>query len=208
MNHQLEKDLKETMDIISSNWKMQTNSLDKRTNFIYRINSLEECLLEIERTGVERDYALHRWYNYKTSVYCEYIFCDYGAVHEKDKLNHDVDIYIDGVPFDVKLTLYPAKLSSRPYDLRTRSGKNDMIRWYYANQSQESRKQMLNRLYVVCDAPTPYENMVMKSNFDLMRQRISAYMEYVKSEGFNELIIKDGGSSYKLKSDIIHLSQR
>lgn len=205
MNTQLEKDLQDTMEIISANWKMQNDFFDRSTNFIYRMNSLQDCLQEIERTQVDRDYALHRWYNYMTSVYCEYIFCDYGAVHEKDKYNHDVDIYIDGVPFDVKLTVYPAKLSLRPYDLTTREGKNDMIRWYYANQSQQNRKQMLNRLYVVCDAPTSRENMVMKSNFNLMRQRISAFMEYVKVNGMNEICITDAGKDYKLKSDIVLL---
>ena len=110
-----------------------------------------------------------------------------------------------GIPFDVKLTVYPAKLWSRPYDLSTREGKNEMIRWYYANQSQQSRKQMLNRLYVVCDARTPYENMVMKSNFDLMRERISAFMKYVKEHGLNEITITDCGKDYRLKSDIIRL---
>lgn len=205
MNPQLEKDLKDTMNIISANWKMQNDSFDRSTNFIYRMNSLNDCMIEIERKQVDRDYALHRWYNYMTSIYCEYIFCDYGAVREKDKYNHDVDIYIDGIPFDVKLTVYPAKLSTRPYDLKTRSGKDDMIRWYYANQSQQSRKQMINRIYVVCDAPSAHENMVMKSNFDLMRQRISTYMKNAKENGLNELVITDAGKDYRLKSDIVHL---
>lgn len=184
---------------------MQNNSFDWSAHFIYRMNSLNDCMIEIERTRVDRDYVLHRWYNYMTLIYCEYIFCDYGAVHEADKFNHDVDIYIDGIPFDVKLTVYPAKLSSRPYDLKTRAGKDEMIRWYYANQSQQSRKQMLNRLYVVCDANTSHENMVMKSNFDLMRHRISSYMNYIKKYGLNELVIEDAGNEYRLKSDIIHL---
>ena len=169
MNPQLEKDLKDTMDIISANWKMQNNYYDKESNFIYKVGSLDECLIEIERTGINKEYALHRWYNYMTSIQCEYIFCEYGAVHEKDKYNHDV------------------------------------IRWYYANQSQQSRKQMLNRLYVVCDAPSSHENMVMKSNFDLMRQRISTYMKYAKENGVNELVITDAGKDYRLKSDIVRL---
>lgn len=206
MNKRLEKDLKKTMDIISANWKMQNNYNDKLSNFIYKMNSLDECLVEIERTGVNKEYALHRWYNYMTSIRCEYIFCEYGAVHDQDKYNHDVDIYINGVPFDVKLTVYPAKLSHRPYDLSTREGKNALIKWYYANQSQQNRKQMLNRLYVVCDAPNSYENMVMKSNFELMRERISAYMKRVQKEGINEIRIQDGGNEYQLKSDIVHLN--
>ena len=142
---------------------------------------------------------------YMISIYCEYIFCDYGAVHETDKFNHDVDIYIDDIPFDVKLTVYLAKLSSRPYNLKTRAGKDEMIRWYYVNQSQQSRKKMLNRLYVVCDANTSHENMVMKNNFDLMRQRISSYMNYIKEYGLNERVIEDAGNEYRLKIDIIHL---
>ena len=46
---------------------------------------------------------------------------------------------------------------------------------------------MLNRLYVVCGAPSSYENMVMKSNFELMRERISEYMKRVQKEGINEI---------------------
>ena len=53
MNPQLEKDLKDTMDIISSNWKMQNNSFDRSTNFIYRMNSLNGCMIEIERMHVD-----------------------------------------------------------------------------------------------------------------------------------------------------------
>ena len=206
MNKQLEEDLKKTMEIISASWNMQNNSYDKASNFIYQMKSLNECLREIERRNVNREYALHRWYNYMTSIQCEYIFCEYGAVHDTNKYNHDVDIYIDDIPFDVKLTVYPAKLSSRPYDLTTREGKNEMIRWYYANQSQQNRKQMLNRLYVVCDARSPYENMVMKINFDLMRRRISDFMQNVKSNGLNEIVITDCGRDYKLMSDIIYLN--
>ena len=206
MNKQLEEDLKKTMEIISASWNMQNNSYDKASNFIYQMKSLNECLREIERRNVNREYALHRWYNYMTSIQCEYIFCEYGAVHDTNKYNHDVDIYIDDIPFDVKLTVYPAKLSSRPYDLTTREGKNEMIRWYYANQSQQNKKQMLNRLYVVCDARSPYENMVMKSNFDLMRRRIADFMQNVKSNGLNEIVITDCGRDYKLMSDIIYLN--
>ena len=206
MNSGIEQDLKRTMEMISASWGMQNNRYDKASNFVFKMKSLDECLNEIEHTGVNRDYALHRWYNFMTSIRCEYIFCEYGAVHETNIYNHDIDIYIDKVPFDVKLTVYPAKLSDRPYDLSTREGKDDMIRWYYSNQSQEDRKQLLNRIYVVCDAPTSKENMVMKSNFDLMRERISAYMDELKKVGFNEITITDEGKNYLLKSDIVLLN--
>lgn len=207
MNIKLENDLKQTMSIISANWKRQNNYRDKATDFIYKTATLEECLFEIEKTGTDKEYALHRWYNFKTSIQCEYIFCEFGAVHEQDRFNHDVDIYIENIPFDVKLTVYPAKLAHRPYDLSTREGKNGLIRWYYENQSQQGRKQLLNRLYVVCDGANSHENMVMKSNFDLMRKRISAYMQGIQREGINEISILDGRNEYLLKSDIILLDK-
>ena len=204
--NQLEKDLVKCLSLINADWKMQNNRLDKETNFIYRCNTLNECLHQISLNKVDKEYALHRWYNYMTSVACEYIFCDYGAIHEKDIYNHDVDIYINGVPFDVKLTVYPAKLSYHPFDLKTRNGKNQMISWYYANQSQQARKQMLNRIYVVCDASSQAECLKMKIDFALLRKKIKAFMDFSLANGVNTIQITDNGKTYNLQSDIVYIS--
>lgn len=206
MNNNLEQDLVNCLKLISADWKMQNNYMDRRTNFIYSCETLDECLNQIQATGVDKAYALHRWYNYMTSVACENLFCDYGAIHEEDIYNHDVDIFINGVPFDVKLTIYPAKLSNRPFNLKTRAGKNNMIEWYYANQSQQSRKQMLNRLYVVCDGKDAYECLQMKSDFPLLREKISAFMQNALNFGVNSVSISDNGVTYNLQSDIIYIS--
>lgn len=208
MNTQLEQDLKKCLSLINAYWKMQNNYMDKRSNFIYKCETLEECLKQIQIAGVDKEYALHRWYNYMTSVACEYLFCEFGAVQDEDIYNHDVDIYINGIPFDVKLTIYPAKLSHRPYDLKTRTGKNEMIKWYYANQSQQARKQMLNRLYVVCDGKDAYECLIMKSDFTILREKISAFMNYCVNNGVNSIEIIDGTNKYSLKSDIIYISYK
>ena len=203
---QLENDLVSCLSMINPDWKMQNNFLDRQTNFIYQCDTLDECLNQINERNVDREYALHRWYNYMTSIACEYIFCDYGAVHEDDLYNHDVDIYIDGVPFDVKLTVYPAKLSNRPYNLKTRQGKNQMIQWYYANQSQQARKQLLNRIYVVCDASSQAECLEMKSDFSLLRKKIQAFMNVSLQQGVNTIQIVDNGNIYNLQSDIVYIS--
>lgn len=206
MSTQLEEDLIRCADLISADWSMQNNYQDCRTNFIYRVSTLDECLEQIRLTGVDKDYALHRWYNYMTSIKCEHIFCEFGAVHDDDIYNHDVDIYINGIPFDVKVTIYPAKLSDRPYNLRTRQGKNKMIEWYYANQSQQARKQLLNRLYIVCDGTNAYECLKMKSDFTLLRQKIKAFMESALTNGVNSITITDNGRTYKLQSEIIYIA--
>ena len=202
----IEKDLRDCLGLISADWKMQNNYSDFRTNFVYKCKSLDECLKNIEANKVSKEYALHRWYNFMTSVTCEYLFCEFGAIHETDPKNHDVDVFINKIPFDVKLTIYPAKLSTRPYDLATREGKNQMIKWYYENQSQQSRKQLINRLYVVCDGKTPYECLKMKSDFELLRKRISDFMALSLKNGLNKIDIYDNGRKYSVYSDIVYIS--
>ena len=88
----IEKDLQDTLKLISSDWEMQNNEKDKETGFIYKVKTLEDCLKEIDKRQVNKEYALHRWYNYMTSIQSEYIFCEFGAVHEKNIYSHDVDI--------------------------------------------------------------------------------------------------------------------
>lgn len=207
MNIKLEQDLKKSLTMIDNKWSKQTNNNDKETNFIYKVNNLDDCLNEIRRTGVDQNYALHRWFNFHTSIYCESIFCDFGAVADSDKYNHDVDVHIKSVPFDVKLTVYPAKLNHRPYNLKTRAGRDDMIKWLYANQSQGARKQLLNRLYVLCDAGSVEGNMALKCDFDLMRTKIGAFMEIMQQKDFNELTITDENKQYQLKTDLIYLKK-
>ena len=206
MNQNLEKDLVNCLDLINAKWQMQNDQLDKETKFIYSCNSLQECLNQINLRKANKDYALHRWYNYMTSVYCEQIFCDYGAIHDEDIYNHDVDIYINGKPYDVKLTVYPKKLNNHPYNLKSRAGKNEMIKWYYANQSQEARKQMLNRIYVVCDGASQIECLRLKSDFKILRTKIKAFMDNAIANDVNEIQITDNGITYSLKSDIVYIS--
>ena len=206
MNIELEKDLHRCLDLLSKNWNSQNNKEDELTNFIYQCDTLGECLFQILKQNVDIQYALHRWYNYKTSVACESIFCDYGAIHEVDVTNHDVDIYINDIPFDVKVTVYPSKLINRSFDLRFRNGKNEMLRWLYKNQSQQNRKQLVNRLYVVCDGKTEHERLAMKSNFSCIKDKISKFMKYSIKYGINAVEIADGNKVYNLRSDIIYIS--
>lgn len=205
MNIELEKDLHKCLNLLSENWNSQNNREDSTTNFIYQCNTLNECLFQILKQNADAQYALHRWYNYKTSVACESIFCDCGAVHESDVTNHDVDIYINNIPFDVKVTVYPSKLTSRPFDLRFREGKNEMLKWFYKNQSSQNRKQLVNRLYIVCDGRNAHDKLAMKSNFSCIKNKISKFMEYSATHGINKVDIIDNGKTYNLRSDIIYV---
>ena len=203
----LEEELQKALSIIDANWKMQNNFNDYRSNFIYKVDTLEDVINNSKINGVDEKYAIHRWYNFKTSIACENIFVEFGAIKEEDFRNKEIDIYIDGVPFDVKLTVYPNALSEHPYDLKTREGKNNMIRWYYEHQSQQQRKHLANRLFIVCDGKSQYNSLCLKADFQQIREKVQAFILESKTNGFNTLKIYDNGKEYIVQSDIIYINE-
>ncbi len=206
MNEKLRSELQKTLEHIGPNWKRQNDHSDRSTNFIYTAESYDDVVSKAEAAGCDVKYALHRWYNFKTSKECERIFAACGAKREVNPKNKTVDFYVNGEPFDLKLTVYPAKLSVRhPYNLTTREGKNRMIRWLYENQSQGGRKHLANRLFIVCEGEDPYESLKLKSDFAQIEQGIKEYMEGVKRHGFNHVDITDDDIIYSVASDIIHI---
>lgn len=206
MNKDLENELKKALSYISADWQMQNNYQDYRSNFIYKANTVDECIRLAEIYNIDTAYVLHRWYNFQTSTYCEKIFVEYGAKKEEDFRNKEIDIYINNVPFDVKVSVYPKALANHPYDLTTREGKNEMIKWLYEHQSQQQRKHLKNRLFIVCDGKTQYDSLCLKSDFEQIKNKIKAFMINVNENGFNELEIVDESNVYKVKSDIIYIN--
>lgn len=201
------QELHKAWSLLSSEWKRQNNVSDKRSNFIYYTETVDECLAKAREMGIDENYVLHRWYNYHTSIYCEHLFVKHGAEKEENKFHHDIDIYINGIPYDVKLTVYPAKLERDNIllDLNSREGKNELIQWMYSNQSQEGRKHLMNRLFIVCSGKDTKEKLAKKSDFDTIEQKIENYFVFLKSNEPNKLIIKDNGSESSVYSEIINI---
>ena len=208
MNTDMREELKKALKLLIPGWKMQNNIDDKKSKSIYRLETVDECLKMAEEKNVEEQYVLHRWYNYKTSEECENIFVKCGARKEENKKDSKKDIYINDVQFDVKLTVYPAGLPEHPFDLAKREGKNGMIKWLYANQSQGDRKHLENRFFVVCDADTREERLRLKIDFEQMEEKIAAYFKYLEKNKINELTIKDKGEDFKVKSEVINILKK
>lgn len=201
------QELHKALSLLSSQWTKQNNTYDRRSNFIYYTETVDDCLLKAHEMGIDENYVLHRWYNFHTSVYCEFLFVKHGAKKEEDPYHHDIDIYIDDIPYDVKLTVYPAKLERENVflDLNCCEGKNKLIQWMYENQSQEGRKHLKNRIFIVCNGESTGEKMAKKSDFDTIEQKIVNYFRFLKSNEPNQLIIKDNGKEYAVYSEIISI---
>ena len=103
------------------------------------------------------------------------MFCKYGAEKVNNLKDKEKDIYIDNIPYDVKLTVYPTTTAVK-YDLRTEEGKEGMIRWFYNNQSNEGRQHYKNRIFIVCGGKTQEERMKNKIRFLSIEEAIKKWI--------------------------------
>lgn len=178
---QIEKELKKRL-VYPYKWgRKQNDQFDKLSNFVYKISSFEEVLNVIEnnfRGDTEHDnianYALNRWYNFWSAQAVEKIFCSLPnvkpALDEKDRL---VDFMIDGVTFDHKTSVFPQHF---PYSIDEAIKKSDeLILWLYKHQSQQQRKHLKNRLFIVIYS-SDGEHWKLKAEISWLKERIEKYM--------------------------------
>ena len=177
----IESELKKRLSYPYKWGRKQNDYFDKLTNFVYHISNFDEVINEIE-TKFKNDkehqnisnYALNRWYNFWSAQAVEKIFCSLPnvkpALDEKDRL---VDFTINGVKFDHKTSIFPKGF---PYDINEAIKKTDeLIKWLYKNQSQQQRKHLKNRLFIVLYSSTG-EHWKLKSEILWLKERIEKYM--------------------------------
>jgi hypothetical protein len=181
----IEKELKKRLAYPYKWGRKQNDQYDKLTNFVYSISLFEDVLKETEnrfkKDSVHQNianYALNRWYNFWSAQAVEKIFCSLPnvkpALDEKDKL---VDFSIDGVTFDHKTSVFPKNF---PHPINEAIKKTDeLIKWFYKNQSQQQRKHLKNRLFIVLYS-SDGEHWKLKAEISWLKDRIKKYME-----GFN-----------------------
>src|SRR3989304_6500281 len=182
---QIENQLKKRLAYPYKWGRKQNDHFDKLTNFVYRIQSFEDVINEIGtrfRKDKEHDnianYALNRWYNFWSAQAVEKIFCSLPnvkpALDSKDRL---VDFTIDGVTFDHKTSIFPKNF---PFKIDVAVKKTDeLIKWLYRHQSQQQRKHLKNRLFIVLYS-SDGEHWKLKAEISWLKERIEKYME-----GFN-----------------------
>jgi len=182
---QIERELKKRLAYPYKWGRKQNDQFDKLTNFVYRISSFEEVFKEIERRFRNdkehqniANYSLNRWYNFWSAQAVEKIFCSLPnvkpALDEKDRL---VDFTIDGVTFDHKTSIFPKNF---PHPINEAIKKTDeLIKWLYKNQSQQQRKHLRNRLFIVLYS-SDGEHWKLKAEISWLKERIEKYMS-----GFN-----------------------
>jgi|SRR5690625_502374 len=138
-------------------WGQKQNDFwDDLTNFIYKTNSWEDLVSYMKSTSeiykLDKkkvfQYAANRWYNFWSAIAVENIFTTMeGVTPALNSKNRLVDFSIFGIDFDHKTSVFPKKFNkSISY---SQSHKRELIFWLYKNQSQQKRKHLKNRLFIV-----------------------------------------------------------
>lgn len=90
---------------------LHQNSLERTivNNYVKKIRAYDQLsnCIENELHSRMRGYVLCSWYNHWTSILIEDIFRDHPAVLPAVGLVKKIDFFINGVPFDLKVTYFP-----------------------------------------------------------------------------------------------------
>ena len=152
-------------------WQVQNDKQDQDTGFIYYCTRIDQVIDLALANEVDLGYSIHRWYNFNCSKQVENIFCECGATPYLNEKDHDIDLTIEGIPFDIKLSIISSAYN-KPIDLTKRKDKNEYIEWLQQNASQEGRKHTKNKIYVICDKTQD------KCDFERIRAKTKAFMDY------------------------------
>jgi hypothetical protein len=178
---EIENELKKRLTYPYKWGQKQNDNFDKQTNFIYHTFLFEDILKEIETRFKSKEnydsylnYTINRWYNFWSAQAVENIFCSLPnvnpAIDSKDRL---VDFTIQGAAFDHKTSIFPKNFPYKIDDAIKRT--DELIKWLYKNQSQQQRKHLKNRLFVVLYARNG-EHWKLKSEIMWLKERIEKYM--------------------------------
>lgn len=152
----IESQLKQRWSYTYKWGQKQNDRWDQYTQFIYKTPEwaklIEVMKLTYEAYGLDKNalfqYAANRWYNFWSAMAIEQIFTQIEGV--TPALNHKnrlVDFSCFGIDFDHKTTVFP-KAYGKTLNY-ARNHKKELIKWLYDNQSQQGRKHLKNRLFIV-----------------------------------------------------------
>lgn len=200
----IEIELKKRLPFPYSWGKMQSDSWDKKTNFIYKTYSFETLIKRtVDFDKPLKDYALNRWYNYWSAMAAEDIFNSHEIVSaNKNKFDKLVDFRINNIPFDHKTSVFP-KGFNKSYNYALKN-KTELINWLYENQSQEGRKHLKNRLFIILYDNKTQKHWQLKSEILILKKAINDYINNFYLENLTKLNFgKD-----EILSDIIWVTNK
>ncbi len=197
--NEVEIELKKRLSYPYQWGKMQNDAFDNKSNFIYETSHFDKLLDQLKFADSDlKNYALNRWYNFWSAKAVEYLFTSHPNViankNSRDKL---IDFRINNIPFDHKTSRFP--LGFKQSYRYAKKNKKQLIQWLYTNQSQEGRKHLKNRLFIVVYDQKTKDHWKIKAELRLLKAAIDKYIANFSEEKLSQF---DFGAG-KIFSDII-----
>jgi len=192
----LENELKKRWQFPYRWGRRQTDVWDQKTNFIYSTFHFDQLLTQIQIFDSDlKDYALNRWYNFWSAMGVEAIFKNHPDIQPNtNKFDKLVDFKIKNIPFDHKTSVFPKGFNKSIH--YAQNHKPELIKWFYLNQSQQGRKHLKNRLFVVLYS-TDKKHWKLKAEMSLLENTIKTYLKNYDEKALytikieNETILSD-----------------
>ena len=195
----LESELKKRLDFPYTWGRKQSDEWDRKTKFIYQTQDFESLETQCKDFDNElRNYAFNRWLNFWSAKAIEQIFTNYPNVRkEENQFSKTVDFYISEIPFDHKSSVFPKQFGqSLDYAIEH---KKELIEWLYQNQSQQGRKHLENRLFIIFFDEKNGEHWKMKTELTLIQEKIEDYLGNFSKDNLVSLNLE----SREILSDVI-----
>lgn len=199
---QLSKDLQALAKTIPLCWgAVQNDTTDAKVDFfnIHHYSELELALRNLDENG--KNYFKRRWFLWKNAQCDEHLFCRNSNVKANPKCkDQEYDIEFNNemaLRFDVKGTVIPKCLRNNPE--KAMADPQEMINFFYSQQSKGVRNHFQNRLFIVHHSFRENEReMYLRCHWDFKK---IVYQDYCSKINLNSSFI----SYENVKADVIFI---
>lgn len=202
-----DKDLiKELHKVEDFSWGVVQGQLDQKiqTEYVRRIFRYDDLTGGV-KARLHNDvtsYVICTWYNHWTTVLIEEHISQHPKVIPTLKNIKGIDIFVDGQPFDLKITYLP-----KNYDVENAIKKpKDLAVWMYENQGAQ-RFGADNRLFaVLLDTEKPEESWKLKRDFGLVFSKIDEFFNRENVSSRDEVVFSFAKKTYTAVSKVLLVS--
>ncbi len=164
--------------------RTQEDRWDQLSRFVYRIKTLQgvrrQAQAQAKAAGLPVEafeaYAVRRWFNNHTHNQILAMFLAYPDVQpEVNSRHHTIDFYLRGIPFDLKISLFP---QAYPESIAfAQQNPHQLAQWQYEHQSKQGRYHIGNRLFIILYHRTqPELSWQLRRDFETLAQLVQNFL--------------------------------